>query len=413
MATNWVFLLAGQSNARGEGDAVELVDPSYGEDFPSVRYAYSIECHSVDAPEQACNGTAAWRDLGPRGTARLHGPELAIGRALHKTIANENNSVHLIVSATGGTDLYDDWDPNATSGRYHYHKMRSFWNAQKATLPAGDFKFGGVFWVQGERDAQDILGGPNYEANLIEFIAAIKEDIALGEDFPFVAATLSANALAWTYKPDVNAAFNAVASMGLGMLPFYTESIELQSDYTHYSTNGLMALGNGMATRSLEYWGYTLTTTTKLIREQQETLIRALSPAQHAGTKFKLYERSESFEDWADSTPQAAMRQFYIEDVGEYGEPLSADGDSEEWETLFRVQVAYPKDSRYGLKNKSSAMDTIRADMHQIDRAVGLMGAGNYVAGQQRCVSESKTAEELENVWLLTMEYNINFRRAI
>lgn len=407
--TNWVFLLAGQSNADGRGDVATLRDPSYAEVFPAVRHAYQVACYSEDAPDQKCNAEVAWRDLQPKSA--VFGPAESIGRALSAVITDADNSVHIIESATGGTDLYDDWDPTATTtGRLHYLKMLRFWGEQKATLPAGDFKFGGTFWIQGERDAQDILGGPNYEANLLEFVAAIEADLGTGA--PFVAATLSKNAVAWTYKADVNAGFNAVASAGVRMLPVYTDTVELKSDATHYTSDGLVDLGTRMANRALEYWGFVLTTTPKLIREQQASLITALTPASHSGVKFEEYSRTEEFRDWAEANPAAALRKFYIEDVGAYESPLSSDMASEEIVTTFSVTVAYPKNNRYGLDNKRDAFDVIDQDRHAIDEAIGHRGYVDHVAGQNSALAVSKDIEEGEAVWFLSMEYDINFRRA-
>lgn len=153
------------------------------------------------------------------------------------------------------------------------------------------------------------------------------------------------------------------------------------------------------------------TTTAKLIREKQSTLISALSPDDLRGVSFREYDRSEPFAEWADANPRACMRKFYIEDLSTYEGALVSDGLSEQVQTEFLIQVAYPKDSRYGISNRSDAMDLIEGDRLAIDNTVGLLGSANYVSGQNTARSASKEVEDLESVWLLTFTLDVIFWR--
>lgn len=151
------------------------------------------------------------------------------------------------------------------------------------------------------------------------------------------------------------------------------------------------------------------TTTAKLIRNKQSTLISALSPDDLRGVSFREYDRSEPFAEWADANPRACLRKFYIEDLSTYETPLISDAQIEQVQTTFRVQVAYPKDSRYGISNRADAMDLINADRHDIDHAIGLRGSADYVSGQHSAVADTKEVEELDQVWLLTFDYTITY----
>jgi hypothetical protein len=156
-----------------------------------------------------------------------------------------------------------------------------------------------------------------------------------------------------------------------------------------------------------------MTTAAKLIREKQATIIEALVPDNFTGYLFREYAEQMPFDEWADTNPQAAMRKFYIEDLATYETPLISDAVIEQVQTNFRVAIAYPKDSRYGLKNRTAAMDVIEADRHAVDHAIGLRGSANYVAGQNSCIATDSDLDDLENVWLLSYDYEIIFDRAV
>ncbi len=157
------------------------------------------------------------------------------------------------------------------------------------------------------------------------------------------------------------------------------------------------------------------TTTIKLIRKQQATLIRALVPASLSANEFREYDRHTDFGEWAEATPESCLRKFFIEDEGEYEPPLSSNTDNEEIVTLITVLVAYPagpSDARYGKGGQSARRDVMREDMHQIDTAIGHRGSDNYVSGHRLALAQTKEFEEGENVDFLAMDYEINFRRA-
>lgn len=154
------------------------------------------------------------------------------------------------------------------------------------------------------------------------------------------------------------------------------------------------------------------TTTAKLIRQQQASLISALTPGSLSGVAFEEYDLSELFEDWADTNAGACLRLFYIEDQNTYEVPLISDGATEQVETDFAVQVAYPKDSRYGSASRNDTMDIIEADRLQIDYAIGLCGSANYVSGQNGALATGHEVLEQDNSWILSINYRVTFSRA-
>lgn len=154
------------------------------------------------------------------------------------------------------------------------------------------------------------------------------------------------------------------------------------------------------------------TTTIKLIREQQQTLVNALTPASHSGVKFRDYSDQQPFEDWAEATPQGCLRRYAIKDLFSYEDVAVSDMSSEDIRTSLELVIAYPRDARYGLQNEEHMRDVIREDMHQIDTAIGARGYGDYVSGQSGCWMREPELEEGEAVWFLRTPLEILFRRA-
>jgi hypothetical protein len=97
-----------------------------------------------------------------------------------------DDDVRFIKYAAGGTALYDDWSPELKGPQYS-----TFMTTAKAALnnlrdSETDFEIVAMLWFQGESDASEGQA-ESYEANLVNFIAHMREQFELSE-MPFVIA---------------------------------------------------------------------------------------------------------------------------------------------------------------------------------------------------------------------------------
>lgn len=161
-----VFLLGGQSNMRGVGDASEL-KPPYSESLSKVKIWN--------------NTSKEWTALQPKGS---FGPEISFGHALAKTFSGQD--IRLVKHSAGGTALYNAWSPKIKGNQYV-----QFLNASRAALAeldgaAVNYEIAGMLWLQGESDAKENQGDA-YEKNLVDFIAHIRMEFKR-EKMPFIIA---------------------------------------------------------------------------------------------------------------------------------------------------------------------------------------------------------------------------------
>lgn len=155
------------------------------------------------------------------------------------------------------------------------------------------------------------------------------------------------------------------------------------------------------------------TTTPQLIREKQRDLIGAITPAQFVNCPFIEHVAKGVFAEWVDLNAATCLRAFAIEDLSGYETPLGGDSQSEEVVTQFAVSVAYPVTYAYGEDGVNGLSDAVEKDRLAIERAIGIYGADNYVAGQNGAWLAGFEIQRGEKAWLATATYEINFRRAV
>ena len=196
-----VYLIGGQSNGNGRGDAAELSTPplnalNLADPQSDVRFYW----HKT---QNTANGNLTqdtWIDLqpgsghgvnSPSGHEVEFGSELTFGRALADNDPLVN--IAIIKYTHGGTNLHTQW----AEGGVNY-------NAFVATVQAGlqaledegdTYEIGGMVWIQGESDTGGANAG-NYEANLEDLIFRVRRDVFGGPSpggyvLPFVISGLS------------------------------------------------------------------------------------------------------------------------------------------------------------------------------------------------------------------------------
>ncbi len=256
-AKEWqVFLLAGQSNMEGLGNAAEVSSNLLSQS--SVRLYHSSSVHS-SLPAYR------WNPLTPAGLTATHfGPELVFAYRVREMLPKAN--IALIKHAKGGTKLtretlaYDvtSWCPGtnasdtASFGIEFIAFVQTVTHALAALRAQGDRPtLSGMVWVQGEADATCALTGEAYETNLTRFIQRVREQFNT-PDLPFVCAQV----LPYQTRPGSAAVRGAQARLDQnsgshaaipGVFTVQTEGLGVHRDSVHFNTPGQLELGARLA----------------------------------------------------------------------------------------------------------------------------------------------------------------------
>lgn len=232
-AATRVFLLAGQSNMVGVGEASDLKAP-YDKPPANVKIW----------------GGKGWKELGPGVSNKPNrfGPEIAFGHAMSK--AYPDDEIYLIKYAAGGTALYNDWSPK--EGGPQYKQFMSTAQAALKNLDEAGVKYSidGMLWMQGESDAYEGQGAA-YEENLTAFIKHMREAFK-AKDLPFILGRI----LTHYDRPKGNNAQVRAAQLKVSeemdrVAWFDTDDFD-RFNAGHYSSQGLIDLGKGFAETFLE-----------------------------------------------------------------------------------------------------------------------------------------------------------------
>lgn len=236
-----VFVLAGQSNALGRGDSIDLVAP-------------------YDSPQtdvQIWNGSG-WSNLAPgTGVGSDHGPELSLGRSLAD---HYGETIYLVKRAEGASSLAANpsrpdksWDPD--SGSLYGDLATQVSSALTNLGPAASVD--GFFWMQGEADSKSEADADAYLANFEAFIEKTRTDfgnsemqVVLGR----VNGTLYPSAThgnKYAFVETVRTAQEMAATTIASSTWVDTDSFELNDDELHFSSTGQIDLGNAMAQKYL------------------------------------------------------------------------------------------------------------------------------------------------------------------
>jgi hypothetical protein len=156
----------------------------------------------------------------------------------------------------------------------------------------------------------------------------------------------------------------------------------------------------------------TATTTAQAIREDRRDIVQALTPAQLSKTKFREFDRSEDFREWAESRPASCLRRFQIRDLSTYGTPTISDGLTEQQATQFELTIAYPRDTRFGA-GLNGLEDAIRADHKSILHSLGVVAQGNYPSGCELFQLSDYEIDRGDDVWFLVASFDVAFRELV
>lgn len=233
-----VYLIAGQSNAVGGAQIVSLSasNATYAVTDDAVSFAQEINCPK-DGSDGACQLSRGWRSLAPRGTSM--GIELSAGRRLQERFGS---SVALLKHATNGSNLVQQWDSTGTKHSLWAY-MNDFVDARLAELPAGS-RIAGLFWIQGNGDAQLATAAEDYAENLAWFIMRLRQDRGC---VPVVIDRLSPR-VQYPFADVVRAEQEQVAAFIDDVVIVDTADLALRDDPPqHYTADSFITLGKRMA----------------------------------------------------------------------------------------------------------------------------------------------------------------------
>ena len=242
-----VFLLGGQSNADGRGDAAGL---------PTTPVNLQEPQDDVDFYESSLT---TLRPLGGQ-----FGPEITWGRGLADSLADGfTTRVAILKYAVGGTSLEVDWKAggdgttNGDGARY-----KTFQNTVTAGLaglasayPHATITVEGMLWVQGERDAKGGYGD-NYQANLTAFVADVRA--TYGPGLLFMVSRLSSDQTNIPALPlaTVRAAQDAVATADPLTALVDTDGFGMKTDNLHFDALGQQQIGKAASDQTLNLYPF-------------------------------------------------------------------------------------------------------------------------------------------------------------
>lgn len=156
-----------------------------------------------------------------------------------------------------------------------------------------------------------------------------------------------------------------------------------------------------------------MATTFATIRDQQSSVIVALTPSVRSDIKFREHLGEVPFIEWASANPNGALRRFSIRNEFDIEIGPTSDGSLEWWSHNETVLIAYPAHpALYGAQNDRDADDFIDSDLRQIDAAIGRNGSANYANTQHITELTGAAVQRGPDVWILAMVFKTQYDRS-
>lgn len=228
-----VFILAGQSNMKGQGHTAEL-PAEFARDNPEVQIA------SYPAP--------AFQALGPRSLGATFGPEVVFGTEMARAL---KRPVGLIKLSVGGTSLEQHWNPVASNAATHtgelYHRLLSYVRTVREKNP--QIRIAGMIWMQGEADSRyHAKTAAQYRGKLEALIDGCRAQFGV-TNLPFVCGRIHPPEK-WPYVKQVREAQETLARPNYAW--FSCDDLAMHPDDLHYDTAGQIELGKRFAAGMLK-----------------------------------------------------------------------------------------------------------------------------------------------------------------
>lgn len=242
-AAKYLFLVAGQSNGVGKGEAT--LAPAV---IPGTAYEYSYQSDTIEPV------------IDPVGVSELNFESAKSGSAwpalVHTFYKYTGDTIILVSAARGGSSCnekaelrnYDTWAPTGTLFNNALLKVRAA--MKKTGLPLS-----GILWMQGERDANAInqgqLNQQNYERSLSNLIERFRFELKTRTAFFIVKTGYYQNHTREGFDK-VRACQDRVAKQMNGVyIAFEGTDLfarrGLMIDDIHYNQDGLNEIGDSLA----------------------------------------------------------------------------------------------------------------------------------------------------------------------
>ena len=230
-----LILIAGQSNARGIGNAADI-DPAIAAPYPAVLYATTFG-NDANPPLEKVYPVDA---LGPRidmGGVNRFGIELTMGRTLDAAVPG---GFVIGKFAFDSTSIAGEWSPTGAyptipaGGPNLFTQLATF---EHDLATATGSELAAFVWIQSESDALNAVNGSLYGMRLAMFIGAVRFAMP---SVPFIYARINAaNAGAGTAQTRSG----QEANQRPGVIMVDTDAFGLQSDHAHFTSASLVGLG--------------------------------------------------------------------------------------------------------------------------------------------------------------------------
>jgi len=248
-----VFILAGQSNMRGQGVASEV--PAERLKADGVEWFANPTGRPFDMPsEKQPDGawkpvwecdveSAAWMPFKIK-TSNI-GPEVSFVEEIKK--AFPDSKIGILKFSVNGSNLNIDW-----MGRGHRVCGKLFPQMLDALRAAGkdqNIEWAGMLWMQGESDSKNTGDSNAYADNLKRLINEVRETVGAPE-MPFVAGRVNPPEEKYSVAPVVRQALEASGLPNCGWVD--CDDLPKKKDNLHYDTEGQLELGRRFAEKIKE-----------------------------------------------------------------------------------------------------------------------------------------------------------------
>ncbi|MDG1760705.1 MAG: sialate O-acetylesterase [Flavobacteriaceae bacterium] len=249
-----VFILAGQSNMDGRGDASKLTNDDViglSKAKENILFAYN---GSQPAPLHV---TQIKQDFIRKKfrVDSIFGPELFFGIEMSKQFPDKK--FLFIKRSRGGTSLYGCWNPNWSIDKAThvneqnkpklFFEMLEFTDAILAEFDPKSYELAGMLWVQGESDSGRKLPSNSYEQNLTNLIQHTRKHYKTN-DLPFLMLQVSRGKVADAMRsvsknlPRVSFIAQSYSEDAFNFLPQY-DYMWKGRPAGHYNYEGMKKIG--------------------------------------------------------------------------------------------------------------------------------------------------------------------------
>jgi hypothetical protein len=168
-----------------------------------------------------------------------------------------HDQIGLIKVAWGGTNLAEEWNPEATSGKQLYKELMGRMHSAEELLEKQELEaeYVGMLWMQGEADTLTVEFAQAFRNNQERFIAHVREDLGKAH-LPFIMGQIvnrtNPNMI---YAETVRQAQAEVAAADANTTLVLTDDLPDSGDGTRFNAEALIELGERFARAYLELSG--------------------------------------------------------------------------------------------------------------------------------------------------------------